>query len=74
MPTARDLEQRIQAAIPGARVEVETSDDVHFAARVVADSFAGLSRIQQHRMVYDVFDQGELGGAIHALSLKTETP
>ena len=74
MPTARELEQRIEAAIPGARAEVDTADEVHFAARVVAGSFAGLSRIQQHRMVYDVFDDGELGGAIHALSLKTETP
>ena len=74
MPTARELEQRIQAAIPGARVEVETSDEVHFAARVVAESFSGLSRVQQHRLVYDAFDEGELGGAIHALSLKTETP
>ena len=74
MPTARELEQRIEAAIPGARAEVETSDEVHFNARVVADSFAGLSRIEQHRMVYDVFGDGELGGSIHALSLKTETP
>jgi stress-induced morphogen len=27
--------------------------------------------VQQHRLVMDVF-QGELGGAIHALELKTE--
>ena len=74
MPTARELEQRIEAAIPGARAEVQTADEVHFSARVVAPRFAGLSRIQQHRLVYDVFEDGELGGAIHALSLKTETP
>ena len=29
------------------------------------------SRIAQHRLVYDVFG-GELGGRIHALSLKTK--
>ena len=74
MPTARELEQRIEAAIPGARAEVQTADEVHFSARVVAAGFNGLSRIQQHRLVYDVFVDGELGGAIHALSLKTETP
>jgi stress-induced morphogen len=74
MATARELEQRIEAAIPGARAEVETSDEVHFSARVVAESFAGLSRVEQHRLVYDAFGEGELGGAIHALSLKTETP
>jgi len=74
MPTARELEERIEAAIPGAEAQVTTSDEVHFAARVVAGSFAGKSRVEQHRMVYEAFADGELGGAIHALSLKTETP
>ena len=74
MPTARELEERIEAAIPGADAQVTTSDEVHFAARVVAGAFAGKSRIEQHRMVYGAFTDGELGGAIHALSLKTETP
>ena len=40
---------------------------------MVSPAFAGKSRIEQHRMVMDVF-AGELGGAIHALSLKTKTP
>jgi stress-induced morphogen len=71
MPTADELKQRIEAAIPGATASVESPDDVHFAARVTAPAFAGISRVQQHRMVYDIFT-GELGGAIHALSLKTE--
>jgi stress-induced morphogen len=73
MPNAAEVKQRIEAAIPGAQAEVESPDDVHFTARVVSDRFAGLSRIDQHRLVYDVFS-GELGGDIHALSLKTETP
>jgi stress-induced morphogen len=73
MPTTDELKQRIETAIPGSRAEVESPDDVHFSARVVADAFAGLSRIEQHRMVYQAFE-GQLGGDIHALSLKTETP
>jgi len=73
MATSAELKQQIEAAIPGAGVEVESPDDVHFTARVVSDRFAGLSRVQQHRLVYDIFD-GRLGGEIHALSLKTETP
>ena len=36
-------------------------------------AFQGRSRLEQHRMVMDVF-AGELGGAIHALSVKTKTP
>ena len=74
MPSADELRQRIEAAIPGAAAEVQTADEVHFTARIVAPAFAGLSRIQQHRLVYDIFEPGEIGGPIHALSLKTETP
>lgn len=74
MPSADALKQRIEAGIPGSRAEVETSDEVHFSARVVAGAFAGLSRMQQHQLVYALFEPGELGGAIHALSIKTETP
>ena len=73
MPNAAEVKDRIEAAIPGAVAEVESPDDVHFNARVVSDRFAGLSRIDQHKLVYEIFD-GELGGDIHALSLKTETP
>jgi stress-induced morphogen len=71
MPSADEVKTRIEAAIPGAVAEVETADEVHFSARVRAQAFDGLSRVAQHRLVYDVFD-GELGGAIHALALKTE--
>ena len=73
MPTADDVKARIEAAIPGSSADVQSADNVHFNARVVAEAFAGLSRIEQHRLVYAVFD-GELGGEIHALQLKTETP
>ena len=73
MPTPEDLKQRIEAAIPGAEAEVSSPDHVHFQARVRAGSFAGKSRIEQHRMVMDVFGS-ELGDEIHALQLKTEVP
>ena len=73
MPDSAELKHRIEASIPGAQAEVRSADNVHFTARVVSDRFAGLSRVEQHKLVYDVF-AGELGGDIHALSLKTETP
>ncbi len=72
MPTAEDVKTRIEAAIPEATAEVESADNVHFNARVVSSAFAGVSRIEQHRMVYAAFGD-ELGGEIHALQLKTET-
>jgi len=75
VPSADTLRQRIEAALPGATAEVEdwTGGGDHFRATVVAPQFAGLGRIQQHRLVYDVFG-AEIGGPIHALSLKTQTP
>jgi stress-induced morphogen len=75
MPTTDELKDRIEAALPGSTAEVEdwTGGGDHFRATVVAPAFAGLSRIQQHRLVYDVFGS-EIGGAIHALSLTTKVP
>lgn len=64
-----ELKQRIEAGIPGARAEV-IGDGQHFQAVVRAPAFAGLSRIAQHRLVYDVFGS-EVGDRIHALSIKT---
>jgi stress-induced morphogen len=74
MPSAHELKQRIEAAIPGARADVEdyTGGGDHFRAVVVAPTFEGRSRIEQHRLVYEVFGD-EIGGPIHALSLTTKT-
>ncbi len=73
MPSATDIKQRIEAAIPEARVDVEdwTGGGDHFRATVVSPAFNGKTRIEQHRMVYAVFGE-EIGGPIHALSLTTK--
>ena len=68
--TPEELKERIEAGIPGATAEV-TGDGHHFNAVVRAPAFAGLSRIAQHRLVYDVFGH-EVGGRIHALSIQTK--
>ncbi|HEX3511745.1 MAG TPA: BolA/IbaG family iron-sulfur metabolism protein [Solirubrobacteraceae bacterium] len=75
MPSAQEIKERIETAIPGARADVEdyTGGGDHFRATVTAEAFAGMSRIAQHRLVYDVFGR-EVGGAIHALALKTQAP
>jgi stress-induced morphogen len=75
MPTSQELKQRIEVALPGATVSVEdtTGGGDHFRTEVVSDRFDGLTRIQQHKLVYDVFG-AEVGGPIHALSIKTSTP
>jgi stress-induced morphogen len=75
MPSAEDISKRIETSLPGARAEVEdyTGGGDHFRATVTAAAFAGRSRIEQHRLVYEIFG-AEIGGPIHALSLKTQTP
>jgi stress-induced morphogen len=72
MPTPDEIRERIEAALPDASAEVVdlTGTGDHFRATVVSPAFGGLSRIAQHRLVYDVFGT-EIGGPIHALSLST---
>jgi stress-induced morphogen len=72
MPAAAEIKARIESAIPGSVAEVDdwTGGGDHFRAKVVCEAFAGLSRIQQHRLVYEIFGE-EIGGPIHALSLTT---
>ena len=66
-----EIKERIEAGIPGAVAEV-TGDGHHFNAVVSAHAFNGLTRIAQHRLVYDVFG-AEVGDRIHALSIQTKT-
>jgi stress-induced morphogen len=75
MPSEDELRTRIEDALPGAEVTVQdtTGGGDHFRAEIVSDRFEGLTRIQQHKLIYDVFGD-EVGGAIHALSIKTATP
>jgi stress-induced morphogen len=69
--TPDELRARIEAGIPQATAVV-TGDGHHFNAVVSSPAFAGLSRIAQHRLVYDVFGP-EVGGRIHALSIQTKS-
>lgn len=72
---AHDIEKMIRDAIPDAVVTIRdlAGDGDHYAAEVVAESFRGKSRVQQHQMVYDAL-KGNMGGALHALALQTSVP
>ena len=75
MPSTTEVKERIERALPGAEVSVTdlTGGGDHLRAEVVYEGFEGLSRIEQHKLVYGVFGS-EIGGPIHALSLKTAIP
>ncbi len=68
-----DLQHLLTVAFPNATVEVQSSDGVHFSARIVDRSFAGQGRVARHQAVYAAVGEC-VGGEIHALSLQTLTP
>jgi len=72
---ANEIERLIKAAIPDAEVDITdlAGDGDHYSARVTSRSFAGLSRIKQHQLVYAALG-GRVGGELHALQLKTAVP
>ncbi len=72
---AHEIERLIKARIPDAVVTIRdlAGDGDHYAATVVAESFRGKSRVQQHQIVYDAL-KGEMGGKLHALALQTSIP
>lgn len=73
--TAREITEAITAALPGATVELRdlAGDDDHWAATVTAPQFAGLSRVAQHKLVYNALS-GRMGGVLHALQVTTVVP
>jgi len=76
MPMAPgDIERLIKTALPDAQVTIQdlAGDGDHYAATIVSEAFRGKSRVQQHQMVYAAL-QGNMGGVLHALALKTSAP
>jgi acid stress-induced BolA-like protein IbaG/YrbA len=68
-----EIETRIAAAFGDAIVRVESDDNTHFGALVVAREFEGLRSIARHQLVYRSL--GSLvGNEIHALSIQAYTP
>jgi stress-induced morphogen len=72
---AKEITRLIKGRFPDAEVTITdlAGDDDHFAAHVVSREFAGKTRLQQHKMVYEAL-QGRMGGVLHALALTTSPP
>ena len=66
------IEQSIRAGLACTHLEV-TGDGAHFEAIVVSPSFAGLTRVRQHQLVYAALG-GRMREEIHALSMQTFSP
>ena len=66
----------IRATLPDAEVRVTdlTGTMDHYDIRVRSKAFAGMNRLDQHRVVYAALEEARQDGRIHALQLKTEVP
>ena len=72
MVDPKSIEDSIRAGLPCTHVQV-TGDGAHFEAVIVSPSFAGLTRVRQHQLVYGALGE-RMRVEIHALSMKTMTP
>lgn len=70
---AAEVRAMIEAGLPGAQVRVESDDDTHFEAVIVAPQFEGKRMIQRHQLVYATLGQ-RMGREIHALSMQVLAP
>ena len=73
--TAAEIEELILKSFPDAKVTIDDlrGDGDHYAAQIVSEQFRGLTRVQQHKMVYSAMD-GKMGNELHALALNTSAP
>lgn len=74
--TLDQIKQRIETLGPGTWVNIQdlTGTKDHWQATVVSPAFEGKMMIEQHRMIYQIFQKEIDSGELHALSLKTYTP
>jgi acid stress-induced BolA-like protein IbaG/YrbA len=70
---SREVAERIEAGLNGARALVNSADNVHFEAVVIAAAFAGKRAVQRHQLVYATLGAA-VGNEIHALALQVFTP
>lgn len=74
MAVAQDkLNSLLKEAFADAEIIIQdlAGDGDHYAVTVKSPAFKGMTRVQQHKMVYDAL-QGAMAAELHALAIKTE--
>lgn len=71
-PTPEQVREWIAESFPCQTLKV-TGDGQHFEALIVSDQFAGLNRVERHKLVYRALGE-RMHGDIHALSMRALTP
>lgn len=74
--TEQDIKSRIENISSHTQAEVIdlTGTHDHYQAVVVSSAFSGKITVQQHRIIYDLFQKEIASGELHALTLKTFSP
>ena len=70
---SKEIEKHIKEAMPDAVIDIQdlAGDGNHYSATITSSQFAGKSKIEQHKMVYDSL-KGKMGNELHALAIKTK--
>jgi len=81
----KTLERKLVAALAPRRLEITDNsakhaghaghrpgEQTHFSLTIASAKFAGLSRLERHRLVHTILAE-ELQNGIHALELRLET-
>jgi acid stress-induced BolA-like protein IbaG/YrbA len=73
MMTPDEVTRLIENGLPDAQVRVQSDDDTHFTAVIVATQFEGKRALKRHQLVYATLGP-LMGREIHALSIQAYTP
>lgn len=68
-----EIKALIDKGLPGAKTEVMSDDNTHYAALVISEQFAGMRPIARHQLVYKCLGT-RMGNEIHAMSIRAYTP
>ena len=68
-----EIKKLIISSIPDATIEIKDlmGDNNHYSAIIKSKMFNGLTKIDQHKLVYKSL-KGKMGNELHALSITTE--
>ena len=68
-----EIKKLIISSIPDAVIEIKDlmGDKNHYSATIQSKLFNGISKIEQHKLVYKSL-KGKMGKELHALSITTK--
>ena len=68
-----EIKKLIKDSLPDATIEIKDlmGDNNHYSAVIKSKEFKGLTKIQQHKLVYKSL-KGKMGNELHAFSITTE--